>query len=249
MFKKKRWELEWGATVSQPSPLLFLSYPLHICCTHVNPCGSERRGPFPSLHSPPLFPLPELTVGTIKTLKKRSRGWRKKKKSWGVGGRERDPLVVGNKSQTLWEQQEPCLHPRALSPFFKAPLSMQSPSPSQGPPAPCAGFSPFPSLRLGSSPDPFAHYPLHQPFSKLRGSLSLTHNLRAPSLPLSLCLSQARTQRDFSSPGATFTLAPGSALPLNHNTAIQHMPPSYSSSLTLQTTAKNFTIVPQRARN
>lgn len=80
------------------------------------------------------------------------------------------------------------------------------------------------------------------------GALSLSPiPTTSEPLPSPLCISHSPGHRDFSSPGATFTLAPGSALPLNHNTAIQHMPPSYSSSLTLQTTAKNFTIVPQRA--
>lgn len=78
--KKKKAE-SWNEAQQFPSPALFsFSYPLHICCTHVNPCGSERRGPFPSLHSPPLFPLPELTVGTIKTLKKKRGGGGGKKK-------------------------------------------------------------------------------------------------------------------------------------------------------------------------
>ena len=79
--KKNGWALEWGGTVSQPSPLLFLSSPsphlLHSC----KPLWlREERPPFQSLYSPPLFPLPELTVGTIKTLK---RG------GWGKGGKEK----------------------------------------------------------------------------------------------------------------------------------------------------------------
>lgn len=220
MFKKKKrkkngWALEWGGTVSQPSPLLFLSLPsphlLHSC----KPLWlREERPPFQSLYSPPLFPLPELTVGTIKTLKRG--GWGKggeEKKSWGVGGREWDPLVVvGNKSQTLWEQQEPSLHHRG---------ALQSQVPPKGP-------HPVPQHQTPSSApvlillhtDPLA--------------ISLTHNLRAPSLlPLLSESPTAPGHRDFSSPGATFTLAPGSALPLNHNTAIQHMLPSYSSSLAL----------------
>lgn len=71
-----------GSWNGEPGSLLFLSYPVHICCTHVNPCGSERRGPSPSLHSPSLFSLPELTVGTIKTLKREGRGG-------GAGGKRK----------------------------------------------------------------------------------------------------------------------------------------------------------------
>lgn len=91
---------------SFPASLSFSLNPLHICCTHVNPCGTERRGPFPSLHSPTRPPPPHhhpplgLTVGTIKTQKRRGGGGAMKGR-W-VG---RDPAVVlCNKSQTLWEQ-------------------------------------------------------------------------------------------------------------------------------------------------
>lgn len=87
--------------------------------SHVNPCGTERRGPFPSLRSPLRVPLPGPTVETIKTFEKKKRGG---------GGRGRDPLVLFNKSQTLWEQQEPCLHQRPW-PLFKASPSKSHPKP------------------------------------------------------------------------------------------------------------------------
>lgn len=66
----------WNEAEQFPSLALFSFSlnPLHICCTHANPCSKGRRGPFPSIHSPPLVPLAELTVGTIKTLKKK-KGW------------------------------------------------------------------------------------------------------------------------------------------------------------------------------
>lgn len=160
---------------------------------------------------------------------------KKEKKSWGVGGRERDPSVVGNKSQTLGATRT--LPPsQSPQPLFKAPMSMQSP-----PKAPTIStattslfcFSPSAEPPAPLQPDPFAHYPLHQACGVCRGSLSLSPTLSG--------------HRGLSSPGATFTLALGAVLPLNQDTAIKHMPPSSSSTLALQTTEKNFTIIPQRA--
>lgn len=213
-------ELEWGGTASLPSILLSL---LTLCTSAtlmscVNPYGTERRGPFPSLHSPLWVPVAELTVGTIKTFGKKRRG----------GGRGWNPLVPFNKSQTLSEQQE------TLAPLQSLP--------EQDPPKdPHPVLSACPSLFLDpkhpSSPAPFTPT-----------SLSPAHKLRGPSLPLYVLLT-APGHRDFSSAGATFTLAPGSAVPLNHNTAIQHTQPSQSSSLMLQATEKNFTIAPQKGRN
>lgn len=176
--------------------------------------AQRGEAPFPKPLFSTSFPPTRADCRNYQNIKKGGmREGRRRKKSWGVGGREWDPLVVvGNKSQTLWEQQEPSLHHRG---------ALQSQVPPKGP-------HPVPQHQTPSSApvlillhtDPLA--------------ISLTHNLRAPSLlPLLFESPTAPGHRDFSSPGATFTLAPGSALPLNHNTAIQHMLPSYSSSLAL----------------
>lgn len=128
--------------------------PVHMCCTHVNPCGTER--PLPKPPSPPLFLLPELTVGTIKTFKKR----------WGEGGKEQEEgteiphcCVINHKHsgnnksppsisessaplQRFPEHAEPKSHPKPPTLYtVPAPASLQGP-------------------QLPSSPCTFAQYPL-----------------------------------------------------------------------------------------
>lgn len=135
---------------------------------------AQSRGPFPSLHPPLRVPLPEPTVGTIKTFEKKRGGG-------GGGGRGRDPLVPFNKSQTLWEQQGPCLHQRPW-PLFKA-------SPSKSHPKTPALFSvPAPASSRPQAP--------FQPCSFCT-KLSPLPTSSAPSLLPPCAAPSTRTQRLF----------------------------------------------------
>lgn len=195
-----------GSWNGEPGSLLFLSYPVHICCTHVNPCGSERRGPSPSLHSPPLFSLPELTVGTIKTLKREGRGG-------GAGGKRKKAEEQEEGSEILqW-----CAINHKHSGSSNSPASitepqapLQSPTVHVGPQSlhTIPTSAPLPSPQLRSSSDPFAHFAVHQHFGQHWASLSLYPQPQGPFTSPSDSHSP-RGHRDFSSPGATFTLATG----------------------------------------
>lgn len=115
-------------------PSLFLPFPLHICCTDENPCGSERgEAPFQAstLH---IFPPARVdSRNIIKTLKKNEE--EEGEKSQGVGGRERDPSVVGNKSQTLQSNKNPASISDLSAPLapLQSPLQLPGPESLRGP--------------------------------------------------------------------------------------------------------------------
>lgn len=202
--------------------------PLHICYTHVSckpPWHREER----PLSQPP-FSTP--CSPSRADCRNYQNIWGEKKKREEEEGAEIPWCCSINHKHSRSSKSPASI--RDLGPSSKPP----SASPTQRPP-PCSQrlSQPLQNPKLPSSPAPFAPT-----------SLSPAHKLRAPSLPLYVLLT-APGHRDFSSAGATFTLAPGSVLPLNHNTAIQHMHPSQSSSLMLQTTEKNFSIAPQKGRN
>lgn len=194
--------------------------PLHICYTHVSCKPLWHREERP-LSQPPFSTLSPPTRADCRNYQNI---WKKKKGEEEEGAEI--PWCCSINHKHSGSSKSPASI-RDLGPSSKPPRA----SPTQRPP-PCSQCLPQPlqDPKLPSSPAPFAPSAL------------------TPSLPLYVLLT-APGHRDFSSAGATFTLAPGSALPLNHNTAIQHTHPSQTSALMLQTTEKNFTIAPQKGKN
>lgn len=195
--------LEWGLIVSQPSPLVSLFPSPHLLHSCKPPLWLREERPLskPSILHP--FPGTRADGRSYQNIKKKKRKKRRKKekKKSGVGGREQDPLVVGNKSQTLRAEdplQSPLEH--ADPKLLPKPATYPNPScsPSAKPPAPL------------------------QPWSSCTHPETSTGTL-FPFHPQLWALSPPPTQDT-----ATFLLSVLhshlAVLPLNHNTSIQHMP-------------------------
>lgn len=151
---------------------------------------------------------------------------REKEKTEALEERERERICQIPQCQAINHKHSEATrlsHSRPEPSSEPLPLSLpRHPSPSPLPPSQPSALITHQQLSPAFSPFPPA-------------------TLLAPSIKLSLPLpplSVTGSQR-LSSPSATFTLALGSVLPLNRST-IQHMPPSYGSSLTLLSPAKEF---------
>lgn len=183
--RKKKAE-SWNEVEQFPCPLFSCLLTLSTSATLmscVNPHGTERRGPFPSLHSP-------LSSPTRADCRNYQNIWKKKKRG---GGRGWDPLVPFNKSQTLWEQQEPCLHQRPR-PLFKVSLSKSHPKtptlfsvPVPASSRPQAPFQPCSFCTNLSLPCPQAQGPFPPP-------LRAAHSTRTQRLFFCRCYIHTRSR-------------------------------------------------------